>query len=189
MKSGYLFVISGPSGVGKSTVANALLEDFQGVSRIVTCTSREMRAGETADVDYHFIERDTFIEKIENGEFIEYAEVYGNYYGVLFSTVEESLKKQKASLLVINWEGFFKIKEKFSEQTKGIFINPPSFKELVNRIRGRQSDSEEVITKRLQAAENDMSYAKYYDFVIENDEVDLAAKNIKQIICKVIGEC
>ncbi|MBE6447531.1 MAG: guanylate kinase [Alphaproteobacteria bacterium] len=186
MKSSFLFVISGPSGVGKSTVANGVLKKIPEIDRIVTCTSRCKRYGETDGVDYYFISKNAFFEKIGNNEFVEYAEVYGNYYGVLFSTIEESFKKQQSSLLVINWEGFFKIKKNFPDQTRGIFINPPTFEELENRIRGRHSDSEESIVKRLQEAERDMSYAKYYDFVVKNKEIDSTVASLVGIIREVI---
>ncbi len=182
---GYLFVISGPSGVGKSTVIESLLHKHTDLSRVITCTSRAPRVGERLGKDYYFFSKEIFLEKVNNGEFIEYSEVFGNYYGVLLSTIEENMRKYDVSILVINWEGFLKIKKLNLKNVYGIFINPPSVTELENRIRSRHTDAEESILRRLGEAQNDMSYADYYDFVVVNQEIADTADAMWNIIREI----
>ena len=182
---GYLFVISGPSAVGKTTVVECLLERSRQISRVITCTTRNIRNGEQDGVDYIFLSKNEFLRKVNNNEFVEFSEVYGNNYGVLLKSIKDSMENHIASILTINWEGYLKIKEAIKKNVIGIFINPPSLKELENRIRGRGSDDEETIKKRLDAAQLDMSFAKKYDFVIENHEIQRTSDDIFEIISKI----
>lgn len=176
---GFLFVISGPSGVGKTTIAEFVLRLDSSIQKFVTCTTRNMRPGERNGVDYHFLSKEEFIAHVNAGDFIEYSEVYGNMYGVLASNIQYNIDLGITSLLVINWEGFLKIKK--SNQVIGIFIAPPSMKELESRIRSR-GDSEETIQKRLALNFEDMKHEKEYDHIVINDEIDKCAHAILKII-------
>ena len=185
---GYIFIVSGPSAVGKTTVVEELLKRSSNIHRIVTCTSREKRAGEQDGRDYYFFPKEVFVKKIENNEFIEYSEVYGNYYGVLLDTLRKNIEQYQSSILVINGEGFIKIRKAIINNIIGIFINPPSFQELERRIRTRNSESEEIIQKRLKAIKKDMDYSKYYNFIIENHRVSETVNKLNNIIAtKLLG--
>ncbi|MBR1735077.1 MAG: guanylate kinase [Alphaproteobacteria bacterium] len=169
MKKGLLFIISGPSAVGKTTVASEFLKEENNLlSRIVTCTSRTIRNGEVNGVDYYFLTREEFIQHKKNGDFVEMSEVYGNYYGVLLSTIHENIEQGKDSLLVINWEGYLKIKKIFKSRVIGIFLTPPSIEDLETRIRNRGTDSEEIIKQRMKMIEEDMRHKHEFEFCIEN---------------------
>lgn len=183
---GYLFIISGPSAVGKTTLVDRVLSCDQRLSRIITCTTRNIRNGERDGVDYIFLSKNEFLQKINNNEFIEFSEVYGNHYGVLLQSIRDSMRKYTASILTINWEGYLKIKKAIKENVFGIFINPPSAEELERRIRKRGTENEEIIKKRIDAALFDMSFAEKYDFVVENHEIEKASDSIFNIINKII---
>lgn len=182
---GHLFVISGPSAVGKTTIVSYLLEKNPDLSRVMTCTTRPIRENEQDGVDYLFLSKNDFQKKIENNEFAEFSEVYDDYYGVLLEEIRNSVEKNKISLLVINWEGFQKVKKFVNDNVTGIFINPPSIEELERRIRNRNTDSEDDIQKRLLAARLDIAHSKEYDFYVDNVEVSRAANDIFGIIKKV----
>lgn len=183
---GRLFVISGPSAVGKSTVAQEILKLNKKISRVVTCTTRKIRSGETNGVDYNFMSVDEFLKRKSNDEFIECSNVYGNYYGILLASILEKIsEKGSAALLVINWEGFLKIKKAIPEKVYGIFLIPPSMSELENRMRKRSTESEEDIKKRMDAAAEDMSHEKEFDISVKNVSIDQASKEILEIISSV----
>ncbi|MCR4623120.1 MAG: guanylate kinase, partial [Alphaproteobacteria bacterium] len=183
---GHLFVISGPSAVGKTTIVRYLLDKKPQLSRVITCTTRSIREGEEDGVDYLFLSKEDFREKIERGEFAEFSEVYENYYGVLLSSIQESVKENEISILVINWEGFQKVKRSIIENVTGIFINPPSVEELERRIRLRDTEDEGDIQKRLLTARLDIAHSGEYDFSVENKEIPQAAKDIFDIISRVV---
>ena len=183
---GHLFVISGPSAVGKTTIVRYLLDKKPQLSRVITCTTRSVREGEQDGVDYIFLSKEDFREKIERGEFAEFSEVYENYYGVLLSSIQENMKKNEVSILVINWEGFQKVKRSITENVTGIFINPPSIDELERRLRLRNTEDEGDIQKRLLTARLDIAHSGEYDFSVENKEIPQAAKDIFDIISKVV---
>lgn len=182
---GILFVISGPSAVGKTSIAEAVLSKKNGsIHRIITCTTRAPRGAEKDGIDYIFMPVGDFIEKAQHGEFLEYSKVYENYYGVLFSTINEVLDSKRNALLVVNWEGFRKIKEKISDRAIGIFILPPSIDTLEKRIRYRGHDSEEVIQKRLKMNAEDMLHADDFDYQIINNRIEDAVNDVIKIIDK-----
>jgi len=183
---GHLFVISGPSAVGKTTIVRYLLDKKPELSRVVTCTTRAIREGEQDGVDYIFLSKEDFRKKIENNEFAEFSEVYENYYGVLLASIQESMKKNEISILVINWEGFQKVKRFVTENVTGIFINPPSIEELERRLRLRNTEDEGDIQKRLLTARLDIAHSNEYDFSVENKEIPQTAKDIFEIISKVV---
>lgn len=184
---GHLFVISGPSAVGKTTVVNYLLKNEPDFSRVITCTTRDIRDNEKDGVDYIFLSKEDFKKKIENNEFAEFSEVYDNYYGVLLKSIRKSMNTNNVSILVINWEGFQKVRRFIKNNVTGIFINPPSIDELERRIRGRCSESEGDIQKRLLAARLDIAHSSEYDYSVENTEIPQAANDISEVISKVIA--
>ena len=185
---GHLFVISGPSAVGKTSVVRYLLDKNPQLSRVITCTTRSIRENEQDDVDYIFLSKEDFRKRIENNEFAEFSEVYENYYGVLLASIQESMSKNKISVLVINWEGFQKVKRVIAENITGIFINPPSIEELEKRLRSRNTENEGDIQKRLLTARLDIAHSNEYDFSVENREIPQAANDIFDIISKVISD-
>ena len=180
--SGFLFIISGPSAVGKTSVVGELLKIEPSLSRIITCTTRKIRNGERDGVDYFFFKKDEFLKKKDIGGFVEFSEVYGNYYGVLFETIKNALEVGKNSVLIINWEGFLKIKKIFPDDVCGIFLLPPTFDHLERRIRIRSTDSEEIIQRRLLASREDLSHAHEFDHQVVNDNFDEAVRRVLSII-------
>ncbi len=177
---GRLFILSAPSGTGKSTVASKLLHQVDGLRKVITATTREPRPGEKDGVDYIFMSREEFERGIENGMFLEYAEVYGNYYGTPKDQIERNIKENVDSLLVIDVQGAFRVKEVFPEAVS-IFLLPPSLEELRRRMIGRgYRDSN--MDLRLEMAKKEIPCARFFDYVIINDFVDKAVDQIRSII-------
>lgn len=187
MRKGFLFVVSGPSGVGKTSVLNKILEIDDSLSKIITCTTRPMRSNETPDVDYIFMSLSDFMDHIKNNDFVEFSEVYGNYYGILGSSISEKADAGHDVILSTNWEGFLKIKKIFSSNTFGFFIRPPSMDALEQRIRSRKTDSEDVIASRLKMAEKDMSYRFCFQYIYQNDDIIETASDILATINEIRG--
>lgn len=189
-KKGFLFVISGPSAVGKTSVANELLKQKKiNLQRIITCTTRTKRNGEVEGVDYFFMSKDEFLRYSENGDFAEMSEVYGNYYGILVSTIKEKIEQGINALLVINWEGFLKIKRSFKENVIGFFLLPPSLKDLETRIRFRGTDSEDIIKQRLNMITEDMRHKDEFDFRVKNVKIADATSEIFEKIANITASC
>lgn len=183
---GILFVISGPSAVGKTSIANAILRKFDVVKKVVTCTTRGKRENEIQDVDYIFMSKQEFEEHISANDFIEHSLVYENYYGVLSSEIRDNIKKGHNLLLIINWKGFLQIKKIFPKNVVGIFIDPPSLQDLEIRIRSRGTDSEETIKRRLDLSYEDINNATHYDHRVVNDSMEIAANEVISLIKNAI---
>lgn len=181
MNSGLLVVISGPSGSGKGTICKRLIEEIKSIKVSVSATTRKPRVGEIEGKNYFFIDEDNFLKKIDNEELLEYALVYGNYYGTPQKAVLKELENGNDIILEIDIQGALKVKENYPKGVF-IFILPPSLEELKNRIEGRGTDSEEVIRRRLKCAYDELNYAFQYDYVVLNDEVEIAVEKIKEII-------
>jgi len=181
MGRGLLIVLSGPSGTGKGTVCKALLSKRPDIALSISCTTREPRAGEVNGKHYFFTNHDEFEKRIENGEFLEYANVFSNYYGTPKSFVDETLASGKDVLLEIDVQGALKVK-KNSPDGVFIFLIPPSMAELEKRIRSRATETEEKIRERLGKADAEMQLMKEYDYVIINDEVNLVVEKIESIL-------
>lgn len=181
MRKGTLLVLSGSSGVGKSTVIARVLEERPDVYFSVSCTTRAPRPGEVDGVNYYFISREEFQARIERGEFLEYAEYVGNYYGTSMTVIREKLEKGVDVLLDIEVQGAAKVREKLPEAAS-VFIVPPSFEELANRLRGRGTDSEEKILQRLETARREAREIKNYDYIVVNDTVEHAAREVLAIL-------
>ncbi len=188
-EKGKLFVISGPSGVGKTTLADRLTKDIPGVIRSVSWTTREPRGAEVDGVDYVYVSRDTFQKAISGGELLEYAEIYQYFYGTNARWVDERLNQGDHVLLVIDTQGALQIKEKRGAVL--VFIEPPSYQELERRLRARQSESEEDINTRLQWAKHELTLADKYDYRVVNKDIDDAYQEVKKILSleeKILGK-
>lgn len=181
MESGLLVVISGPSGSGKGTICKRLIEVMDNIKVSVSATTRKPRVGEVEGINYFFIDEEKFIQKINNDEFLEYASVYGNYYGTPKKEVLNELENGKDIILEIDIQGALNVKKNYPKGVF-IFILPPSIKELKNRIEGRGTDSNEVILRRMECVYEELNYAFQYDYVVLNDEVEAAVEKIKGII-------
>lgn len=189
-RQGSLLVLSGPSGTGKGTICKALLRKFSSeLHYSVSVTTREKRVGETDGVNYRFISQEEFFTMREQGNLLEWAEVYGNYYGTPRTFVEQELAGGHDVILEIDIQGAMKVKHSFP-QGVFIYILPPSLAELEKRIVNRGTDSDAVIRRRLSCVREELSYAKAYDYVVVNDQLEQAVDRMQSIIlaerCRVI---
>lgn len=175
-----LFVLSAPSGTGKTTVADRLLKSCPKVKRIITTTTRPRREGEVQGVDYIFIDREEFERKIEEGYFLEYANVYGHYYGTPKDQVLKNEEEGIDSLLVIDVQGAKKVKEVYPESVL-IFLMPPSIEELRRRLLGR-GYGRENLEQRLQKAEEEIACARHFDYIVVNEFIDKTVEALHMII-------
>jgi guanylate kinase len=183
---GKIFVISAPSGAGKSTLCNYLAKEINNLSFSVSYTTRKPRKGETEGKDYFFTDTGTFESWINQGKFVEYAFVHGNYYGTSKDYLQNCINQGKNILLELDVQGAKQIKNKF-ENSVLIFINPPSFEELKNRLDKRGTDSEEIIRQRLEAAENEMKASGFFDYIIVNDDFKKASQELKNLVEQIIS--
>ncbi|MBE9912666.1 MULTISPECIES: guanylate kinase [Paenibacillus] len=188
MAKGLLFVLSGPSGVGKGTVCTALRGKLPKLVYSVSATTRSPRAGEVDGVNYFFKTREQFLDMMQNDELLEHAEYVGNYYGTPRDFVEKTLQSGNDIILEIEVQGALQVKEKFPEGVF-IFLLPPSLDELKDRIVGRGTESKATIDHRMSVAVDEIGLMKHYDYAVVNDEIDCACKRIESIIvaehCKV----
>lgn len=181
-KEGLLIVLSGPSGVGKGTILKKFVNDPElKLAFSVSMTTREKRPGEVEGVNYYYVTKERFAQAKENGELLESAEFVGNCYGTPLHEVQRLRKEGKNVLLEIEVQGCQQVVEKVPDALT-IFIVPPSMEELEKRIRGRGTESEEVLQSRLQKASKEMQLVDHYQYVVCNDDVDKAAQSIVSII-------
>ncbi len=180
-KKGLLLIISGPSGAGKGTIVKALRREIPTLIVSISATTRQARGGEVDGVDYFFLERDIFNKMIDEGQLLEWAQVYGNYYGTPRHFVLEALERGNDVILEIDIQGALQVKKKLPEAVL-VFIAPPSRTELQQRLFGRKSDSREEIEKRLQCTAGEMKLAAGYDYIVVNDSIRRAIDNIQAII-------
>mgnify|MGYP003569507211 FL=1 len=180
---GKLFVISAPSGTGKTSLINATLEDENAKKTKlgISCTTREKRAEEKDHVSYFFISKEEFEDKIKNDDFLEYAEVFGNFYGTPREWVLNSLSNKENVILELDIQGALQVKEAFPD-TRTIFIIPPSYDDLSSRLSKRAQDSQEEIKKRLKEAKKEVEIGKKFDQIIVNDNFSLALEDLKKFI-------
>lgn len=179
--SGNLFVVSAPSGAGKTSLVNALLGINNRIDLSVSYTSRAARPGEIDGKHYYFVSRDDFLSMAKHGDFVESAEVYGNLYGTSQSWISKEMHDGRDILLEIDWQGAAQVRKKFSECIS-IFILPPSLQALETRLNGRKQDSAEIIAERLHVAQEDIAHVAEFDYVIINDILDDALQQLNAIV-------
>jgi guanylate kinase len=176
MQKGAILVLSGPSGAGKSTIINAASDEIGEYYFSISTTTREPRVGEAHGKDYFFVSKESFEEDIKAGNFLEYAEVHGNYYGTSLKPVREALEEGKLVIFDIDVQGHRLVRGKMDDITTSAFITPPTLKELESRLRARSTDDESVIVKRIENAKGEIKAVGEYDFTIINDTVEEAAR-------------
>lgn len=181
-RRGFMFVLSSPSGAGKTTLSRLLMLNDDNVEMSISCTTRDKRPNEEPGKDYHFIEYSAFEQYIDQKYFFEYAEVFGNYYGTPREPVETALNNGVDVLFDIDWQGTRRLTSKARDDLVSVFILPPSIKELERRLRARGQDSDEVIQKRMERAKSEISHWNEYDYVLINDSIDVTLQNILYIL-------
>lgn len=188
-RKGRIIVISAPSGTGKSTIIKSIINDEKlNLGFSISATSRLPREGERDGVDYYFISDEEFKRRIADDKFIEWEEVYaGTHYGTLVSEVERVTGEGRNLILDIDVKGALNVKKRFGEEAICIFIMPPGVKELENRLRGRATDSDETIRRRLAKAEEEMGYAGLFDRQVVNDELVKAVREVYDIIADFVS--
>ncbi|MFW5395918.1 MAG: guanylate kinase [Candidatus Accumulibacter regalis] len=178
---GHLYIVTAPSGAGKTTLVRHLLANDPGIRVSVSHTTRASRAGERDGFEYHFIGVQDFLDKIANNDFLEWAQVHGNYYGTSASGIEVALQAGQDVLLEIDWQGAQQVRRQFPAAS-GIFIVPPSIDELGRRLRERATDSDETIARRVAAAREEMRHVDEFDYVIINDDLQRALHDLLAVV-------
>lgn len=181
-RRGLLIVLSSPSGAGKSTIARMLLDADNEVTMSVSATTRPMRPGETNNVDYHFVDDDAFDTMIDDGEFVEWAPVFGFRYGTPKAPVKQALRQGRDILFDIDWQGTQQLQAAMGEDLVSIFILPPSMEELERRLRNRGTDSNEVISERMSRAAAEISHWPEYEYVLVNRDMDHCLSQVRSIV-------
>ena len=179
---GHLYVVAAPSGAGKTTLVRLLFENDPGIRVSVSTTTRAPRPGETDGREYHFVDVQNFLDRVSRGEFIEWAEVHGNYYGTSKHWIEAQMSAGNDVLLEIDWQGAQQVRKAFPEAV-GVFILPPSLEALKARLSGRATDSAETIARRIAAARDEMRHVDEFDYVIINDDLQQALGNLMSVVC------
>jgi len=179
--SGNLFIVSAPSGAGKTSLVQALLNINPEIDMSVSYTTRDPRPGEHAGKDYHFVSRDTFLSMAKRGEFLESAEVYGNLYGTSQTWISHENSRGRDILLEIDWQGAAQVRRAFPECVS-VFILPPSRQALEDRLKKRGKDNAAVIAKRLAAVREDVSHIAEFDYVIINDNLNEALRELNAVV-------
>jgi guanylate kinase len=181
-RRGLLIVLSSPSGAGKSTISRMLMEDDPTITMSISATTRPIREGETADVDYHFVSEDAFDALVEADELAEWAYVFGHKYGSPKEPIKEALKAGRDTLFDIDWQGTQQLEYAFRTDLVKIFILPPSMDELQRRLEGRGTDELEVIDFRMKRAAAEIGHWAEYDYVLINEDVNRCAAKVKAIV-------
>ncbi len=179
--SGKLFILSAPSGAGKSSLAKALIQDLPTLAVSISHTTRAPRPGEAHGVHYYFVSRDEFEAMVQAGKFVEHARVFDNYYGTARRSIEQLLEAGKDVLLDLDWQGARNIKQQIPDAVS-IFILPPTRAALEERLRGRGQDSPETIARRMRDAVTEMSHYNEFDHVVVNDVFDAARADLEAIL-------
>lgn len=181
-RRGILLVLSSPSGAGKTTLAKMLLDSDPRIGLSVSVTTRKPRPGEVDGRDYHFIETDRFLAMRENGELLEWASVFGNFYGTPRAPVEAAIAAGRDLLFDIDWQGARQMQERSPGDLVRVFILPPSTEALERRLRSRNQDSPDVVARRMAGAAAELSHWPEYDYVIVNQDVETSAAGLKAIL-------
>jgi guanylate kinase len=179
---GKIFVLSAPSGAGKTTLVKNLKENFTFLIESVSCTTRSPRKNETDSVDYFFLTVEEFLKRKNLGLFAETAEVHGNFYGTPLNFLKDKIVEGKNIICDIDYQGAINIKKAFPDESVLIFILPPSMEELEKRLKGRATDNEDIVKKRLENARNEITHYAFYDHIIVNDDFTKASLQLEHII-------
>lgn len=180
-KKGAILILSGPSGCGKSTLLKEVYKEINDFYFSISTTTRAPRSGEKHGVDYFFVSREEFEKDIEDGYFLEYAEVHGNYYGTSLKLIEKALNEKKLVIFDIDVQGHEIARKKLDALITSVFITTPSLEELENRLVQRATDEKDVIEKRIKNAKHEINYFKEYDYLIINNNLEVAAKELISI--------
>ncbi len=186
-KKGKIIAISAPSGTGKTTIVRRVLKDIPGLVFSVSATTRKPRENEKDGVHYFFISEDEFKGKIEKNEFIEWEKFYDYYYGTFKSEVENAVNSEKSIILEVDVKGALSLKGIYPESVL-IYIVPPSFDELVNRLKNRNTESEEDLQKRIDRAKMELGLKDKFDFAIENEDLETAVSETENLVKKIISK-
>lgn len=181
-RRGLMFVLSSPSGAGKTTITRAILSNNTGLEMSISATTRPRRPGEVDGQDYYFVDIPSFNAMVENGEMLEHAKVFGNYYGTPRQPVEEALARGNDVIFDIEWQGTQQLREIARDDLVTVFILPPNAKELERRLRSRAQDTEEIIRHRMDKAADEMTHYSEYDYVLINNNVELAIQQAQTIL-------
>ena len=181
-RRGLMFILSSPSGAGKTTIARRLLEHDDHIRMSVSCTTRPMRPGEVDGRDYHFVSREQFDRMVEAGEFLEWATVFGNSYGTPKAQVKQGIREGQDFLFDIDWQGTQQLYQKMETDVVRVFLLPPSIAELRRRLTGRGTDSAEVVAGRMARAQSEISHWDGYDYVVVNDDIDACFAQVLNIL-------
>ncbi len=181
-RRGFMYVLSSPSGAGKTTLSKLLLAEDTNLILSISATTRPKRPQEEDGIDYYFMDKETFLTQVEAGEFLEYAEVFGHYYGTPRQKVDEALNRGCDVLFDIDWQGTHQLAEKAREDLVSVFILPPSMQELERRLRSRGQDSDEVIRGRMAKAEHEISHWEEYDYVMVNYSIEGSMQKVTSIL-------
>jgi guanylate kinase len=181
-RRGLMLVLSSPSGAGKTTLSRQLLDNDKQIQLSVSCTTRPKRPGERDDVDYRFVDTATFRGMIERKEFLEYAEVFGNYYGTPRAPVDEAVAAGRDMLFDIDWQGTQQLRDKGRADLVTVFILPPSTRDLEKRLLTRAQDPKDIVAQRMAKAADEMSHWAEYDYVVVNRDIATSLSNLKAIL-------
>ncbi len=181
-RRGLMLVLSSPSGAGKTTLSRQLLDNDKQIQLSVSCTTRQKRPGERDGVDYRFVDTATFRGMIERKQFLEYAEVFGNYYGTPRGPVDEALNAGRDMLFDIDWQGTQQLRDKGRADLVTVFILPPSTRDLEKRLLTRAQDPKEIVAQRMAKAADEMSHWAEYDYVVVNSDIGTSLTNLKAIL-------
>ncbi len=180
-KNGVVLVLSGPSGAGKSSLIHKIDKDIGDYYFSISTTTRSPREGEIEGVHYHFVSKESFVKDIEEDNFLEHAIVHGNYYGTSLRPVREALSEGKLVIFDIDVQGNMAIKNRLGDITTSVFITPPTLSELKHRLENRSTDDKKVIDGRIKVARREIQRTSEYDFIVVNDDLDIAANVLRQI--------
>ena len=183
-----LIVLSAPSGAGKTTVARHILEQFPRCEFSVSATTRSMRIGEEHGKDYFFHSRDEFLQKVDNGDLVEYEEIFGNYYGTLRSETDQRIQENRIVLFDVDVKGAVSLRDAYPKESLLLFIAPPDLDILGERLRSRRTESEEQIQQRLSRAAMEMEYMRHFDHIIINDKLDITLSKARGIVEEALSD-
>ena len=181
-RRGLMLVLSSPSGAGKTTIARALLEAETGIESSISHTTRKKRKGEKEGKDYHFVDQDEFARMRDGGAFLEWAEVFGNYYGTPSAPVERALKEGRDVLFDVDWQGAASLRAEAPSDVVSVFILPPSAADLEQRLNVRAEDPPDVVRTRMRGASNEIRHWQEYDYVIVNHDLERSVAAVRAIL-------